>query len=38
MLYKVLCVCNFELEIEEGEEKQCPDCGRIYDDRGVLQN
>ncbi len=36
-MYKIICLCNMELEVEDGNTVECPDCGRVYDDRGVEQ-
>jgi len=36
MIYHITCICNFDLEIEDGDTEKCPDCGRVYDDRGVI--
>ena len=36
MTFTIVCICNMELEVEDGDTVKCPDCGRVYDDRGVL--
>lgn len=33
--YIIVCICNMELEVEEMGTIKCPDCNRVYDDRGV---
>ena len=35
-ILKVICICQTELEIEDGKIMECPNCGRAYDDRGCL--
>ena len=32
----IVCICNMELEVEDIGTVECPDCHRVYDDRGVL--
>ena len=36
-IYKVLCICNTEVEVEEHSVGECPNCHRGIDDRGVMQ-
>jgi len=36
--YDVECPCGMMLEINEQSIKECPDCGRLLDDRGNVQD
>ena len=36
MYFHILCLCNTDLEVEDGDTIQCENCGRIYDDKGIL--
>jgi len=34
--FEIECLCGMPLEVENDGIVECPDCGRIYDDRGML--
>jgi hypothetical protein len=34
--FEIECLCGMPLEVEDDGIVECPDCGRIYDDRGML--
>lgn len=36
-IYKVLCICNTEIEVEENSVAECPNCHKEIDDKGVIQ-
>jgi len=35
-VYTIICICNTELEVEDMDTVKCPNCGKVYDDRGTL--
>ena len=35
-IYTIICICNTELEVEDIDTVKCPNCGKVYDDRGTL--
>jgi DNA polymerase-3 subunit beta len=35
-LLTVVCTCETSLEVEEGTDATCPNCGRVLDDRGIV--
>ena len=37
MTFDIVCICETDLEVEDMDTVQCPNCGRIYDDRGIFQ-
>jgi len=36
MYFHILCLCNTDLEVEDGDTVKCFNCGKEYDDKGVL--
>jgi len=36
MYFNIVCICNTDLEVEDMDTIKCQNCGRIYDDKGIL--